>query len=262
MRDLLNDLESGSQAENPMSAAQGNMRPALMKRFYKDVEVAETEGGFGILLDGRSIKTPGRSPVTLPALRIAEATAAEWRSQKDEIDPVTMPLTRLINSASDGVEGRKTETLNDIISYAGSDLLCYRADSPEELVIRQSNAWDPIILWAKQNYGLIFVLAEGVMPVSQASENDPVLTRELEDLDPLSLAATHLVVNLTGSALLAFSLLRGFRDAPGVWEAAHVDELFNEERWGADREALDARAARYRDFLAAAFILRDDVRLD
>lgn len=258
MRDLLSDLEAGVAPVNPMESAQQNMRPVLAKRFYETAVLSQTDNGFSILLDGRSIKTPGRNKVVIPQRRVAEAAVGEWRAQNAEIDPISMPVTRLINSAIDGVEDKKTETLEDIINYVDSDLVCYRADSPEELVIRQNNKWNPVVNWAKESVGITLVLTQGVMPVLQPKDNREKLLTQLVPLDSFELASFSLLVNLTGSAILTLGYAKGQMTSQELWDKAHVDEYFSEERWGVDSEAARAREARQKDFRAAAFILREE----
>lgn len=235
--------------------------PQLPKRFYKDVsvEAVGSQGGdaagFAVLLDGRSLKTPGKNPLVLPNEGLAELVADEWRAQADYINPATMPVTKLANSAIDGIVGREAEVAADIVAFAGSDLLCYRADSPVELVKRQADVWNPVLAWAKEKFGANFILAEGVMPVAQPEETLAAFAKELSDLSALQIGALHVLTTLSGSAVLALAHARGVLNSHAAWAAAHIDEDFQIEQWGADAEAAERREKRWAEFEAASRIL-------
>lgn len=228
---------------------------SLPKRFYERVDVEDRDGGFALLLDGKPVRTPGKAALSLPTRALAEAIAEEWRTQKERIDPATMKLTKLANSAIDGVAGRGQAVIDDILAYAGSDLLCYRADGPHGLIEAQRAHWDPVLAWAKSTLGAPFVLAEGVVHVAQPRASLDRLRERLDGRDPFSLAALHVMTALTGSALLALAVALGQMTAEEAWTAAHVDEDWQIARWGEDAEASARRAARHRDFAAAARML-------
>lgn len=226
-------------------------RPALPKRFYKSAAAAENEGGFGVALDDRPVRTPGRSFLSVPTLAFAEELAGEWAAQEGHIDPVTMPLTRLVNSAIDGVAINRAEVAAEIVRYAGSDLICYRTDAPDRLVQLQRDLWDPVLGWAEQELGARFFLSEGIRHVEQPPRALEAVGDALPS-DPLSLAALNLMTTLSGSALISFAVWRGMLEPAEAWRAAHIDEEAQEELWGVDGEAMQRRAARWRDFSAAA----------
>jgi chaperone required for assembly of F1-ATPase len=258
MRDTLNDLEAGKQLSDsdPVRRAQFQMRTPLPKRFYSEVSVAEVADGFAVHLDGKPVRTPTRALLALPTDQAAQLVAAEFAAQKDEIDPVSMPVTRLVNTAIDGVAQDPQAVLEDILRFSSSDLLCYRADGPERLVERQAEAWDPVIDWARSALGARFVLSEGVVYVEQPREAIGAIGIHLKmRSDPLRLAAIHLMTSLTGSALLALAVEAGELDVETAWAAAHVDEDWQIEHWGQDSEAVARRNARKRDMLAAASLL-------
>lgn len=242
--------------DGPMQAAQRLMRPELPKRFYKSVDVAEQEGGYAVLLDGRSVRTPAKNVVLVPYRGLAEAMAEEWRAQTEFIDPSCMPLTKLVNSALDGVARQAQAVRAEIVKYAGSDLLCYRAGGPDRLVERQNACWNPVLAWARAQLGEGFTLAEGVMFVEQPRAVLDNLDRALEEADTFQLAALNTVTTLTGSAILAFALYRGELSADEAWKAAHVDEDWTIELWGEDEEAQQRRAARYQEMAAAASVIK------
>ena len=244
---------------NPMKAAQRLSRPILPKRFYREVGVDAVDGGFAVTLDGKRAKTPGRRILLVEDRELAEAVAAEWAAQEDTIDPTTMPLTRIVNSAIDGVAERADAVRAEIVAYAGTDLLCYRASGPDALVARQADAWNPVLSWAERTLGGRFVLAEGVIHVAQPEETLAKVAAAFAPLAPLPLAALHVITTLTGSALLALAVLRRQLSAEDAWRAAHVDEDWQIAQWGEDREASLRRAARWTDMAAAARILRHAV---
>jgi chaperone required for assembly of F1-ATPase len=246
-------LPTGEGGKDPMRAAQANMRPAPVRRFYKAVEVGEKDGRHGLMLDGRRARTPGRNPVAAYSRALMLEVAGEWERQSEIIDPVGMPLTRLLNSAIDGVAHTMAETRADILGYAGSDLLCYRAEEPATLAESQAHAFDPILLWTAETFGARFNVTAGVMHVAQPQAALAAVGATLEAYnDPAALAALSVMTTLTGSPLLALAVARGFVSPEAAWRAAHIDEDFQAARWGADAEAVARRAARWREFEAAA----------
>jgi chaperone required for assembly of F1-ATPase len=244
---------AGEGSRDPMRAAQANMRPPPVGRFYKAVELREADGRHALLLDGRGARTPGRNALAAKSRALMLEVAAEWERQHATIDPVKMPLTRLLNSAIDGVAHTMAETRADILSYAGSDLICYRAEEPDILVARQAHAFDPVLRWAAEELGARLNATHGVTHVAQPPEALAAIGAELDAYDdPVALAALSVMTTLTGSALLALAVGRGFLSAEAAWQAAHVDEDFQAERWGADGEATARREGRWREFEAAA----------
>ncbi|BCH32599.1 ATPase [Mesorhizobium sp. L-8-10] len=258
MRDLLSDLEAGNHLSDPdpVKRAQNQMRNPLAKRFYERVDVWEGPEGFAVHLDGKPVRTPGKAMLLLPTERAVKLVADEFSAQGASIDPVTMPVMRLVNTAIDGVATDPQAVLEDILRFSSSDLLCYRADGPERLVERQAEAWDPVLDWARSRLGARFFLAEGVMHVEQPRESIAAVGIHLRQREqPLKLAALHVMTSITGSALLALAVEAGYLDVEAGWLAAHVDEDWNAEQWGEDFEAAARRASRKRDFIAAADLL-------
>ena len=231
-------------------------RKTLPKRFYQEVAVKEERGGAAsLLLDGKPVRTPGKAPLILPTLALAEAVAEEWRVQGERIDPTAMPLTKLANSAIDGVSGREQAVIDDILAFAGADLLCYRAQGPRDLTDAQREQWDPVLAWAKEALEAPLALAEGVVHVAQPSPSLDRLKETLTGSDAFSLAALHVMTSLTGSALLALAVVLGRMTPEEAWAAAHVDEDWQISQWGEDAEAAARRKNRWRDFEAAARLL-------
>ncbi len=238
---------------DPVRAARTGAKPALPRRFYKEAGFAPAEGGFRLTLDGRSANTPARNPLVLPTEALAGAVAAEWGAQVTSIDPATMPLTRLANTAIDGVATRIEAVADDLCAYAQTDLLAYRAAEPDRLVTAQAKAWDPVLDWAYETFGAKLILSEGVMHVTQPPQAIQALTEAVRRVDdPFRLAALHTLTTLTGSLILALAVLHGRLDPGAAWEAAHVDETYQADVWGRDEEAEARLAVRRAEFDAAA----------
>jgi len=258
MREMLSDLEAGRHLSDPdpVRRAQNQMKAPAARRFYKAVAVERDADGFSVHLDSRSVKTPSGRPAILPSEAAARLVADEFAAQAETIEPLTMPVTRLVNTAIDGVASDTQAVIEDILRFSSSDLLCYRAEGPDALVARQAEAWDPVLDWVRSALGARFNLAEGVMHVEQPRETVGAIGIHLRQRDDMfRLSALHVITAITGSALLALALEAGAFDAKTVWDAAHVDEDWNIEHWGLDAEAARRRAARKRDMMGAAALI-------
>jgi chaperone required for assembly of F1-ATPase len=258
MRDIFEDIFQGEPVD-PTELARRNMRVPQRRRFYTEAGVAEGEGDYRLLLDGKPVHTPARRPLAAPARALAETMAHEWRAQGDTIDPSTMPLTRLANAIIDGVTARPADVAAEVEKYLGSDLLFYRAPGPDGLVALQAAAWDPVIDWARAELGARFVLAEGLNFVPQTAEAlaaaSARIPRAASTDDLWRLGAVHAITTLTGSALIALAVRDGWLPPAQAWAAAHVDEDWNMDYWGRDEQALARRAARFGEMQAAATVL-------
>lgn len=254
MRELFDDV-AGKSPLDPQEASRLSSRTPLRKRFYSAAGIAEEPDGFVVTLDGKPVRTPGRNALAAPVRPLAEALASEWEAQRETIDPLSMPLTRLANSVIDGVADNVAAVADDMARYFESDLLFYRAGFPDALVARQARHWDPVLRWAADDLGAHFILTEGVMHVKQP-DSAVAAARALLPQDAWSVGALHVVTTVTGSALLALALRQGVLDEDEVWAAAHVDEDWNRETWGADEEVEQRHAARLKDYAAAAMVLK------
>lgn len=225
-----------------------------LKRFWTEVTTVPEEGGFAVLLDGRSVRTPAKTKLVVPTQGLADAVANEWAAQEGEIDPRKMPFTRTANAALDKVTAQHGEVAAMLADYGGTDLICYRAESPEGLVARQSQAWDPLIEWAGETFGARLKPTAGVMFVSQ----DPKALKALGDpvylMSPFELAAFHDLVSMSGSLVIGLAVTRGFAEPEALWNASRVDEIWQEEQWGEDEEALQISSLKRTDFLHAAHV--------
>ncbi|WP_424940898.1 ATP12 family chaperone protein [Aliiroseovarius sp. S253] len=223
------------------------------KRFWKETTVGEADGGFQVLLDGRAVKTPAKSPLVVPSRALAEAMAAEWDAQEDAVNPNTMPVTRMSNSAIDKVTVQHAAVADMLAAYGDSDLLCYRATTPQELVTRQAENWDPILDWAVDSLDAHLKPVAGVMHEAQDAHSVRKLTDLVHGLSPFQLTAFHDLVSMSGSLILAFAVTERHLDADAAWELSRLDELWQEELWGKDEEAQELVEKKAKDFALAAW---------
>jgi chaperone required for assembly of F1-ATPase len=246
---------------DPIEMARRDLKRALPRRFFAEVATGPLAGGgFGVLLDGKPVRTPAKALLAVPTAALAEALAEEWRAQGEIIDPAAMPITRLVNSAIDGVAGAVEPTIGEIARFADTDLVCYRAADPAALVAAQARAWDPVLAFARRDLGAAFTCAEGVMYVSQSETALRAVRTAVEAVangpgGPVRLAALHVLTSIAGSVLIALALTRGVLTGAEAWSAAHIDEDFQADIWGADSEAMQRRANHQRDFEAATRVL-------
>lgn len=219
-----------------------------MKRFWKNVTPAPVAAGHDIHLDGRPVRTPGRMPLTLPSPALAQAVAEEWRGVGETIDPRAMPLTGLANAAIDRIAPNPAPFAASLASYAQSDLLCYRADHPAELKLRQELAWDPLLAWARDRYDAPLDTVTGVMHHAQPVQSLARLGEAVAARSPFELAALSPLVTITGSVIAALALVEGAATPDDIWSAVNLDEDWQVEHWGEDELARQARAARRDEF--------------
>lgn len=226
------------------------------KRFWKETGVVEVEGGYTVELDGRRVKTPAKAPLTLPTRAMAEAIAAEWQAQEKEIDPNTMPVTRSANAAIDKVAIQHGEVADMLAEYGGSDLLCYRAAQPVELVARQAERWDPMLDWAGEKFGAKLQPVSGVMHIAQDQAALDRLKAQVHALSNFEMAAFHDLVSLSGSLVLGFAAVHQARPIEDLWALSRLDEDWQEEQWGVDEEAAEQAEIKRQAFLHADFFFR------
>jgi len=227
-----------------------------MKRFWKNAATVPQDGGRGIALDGRPVRTPARAPLVVPSERLAEAIAAEWNAQGSDIDPAAMPMTGIANAAIDLATGDRAAFAETIAAYAQTDLLCYRDDRDAALQGEQASAWNPLLAWAEARHGIEFALAQGVLPIDQPAATVAALREAVHALDPFRLAPLSPLVTIGGSLVAGLALVEDAFAADMLWEAVSLDERYQERRWGADSEAQKARDRRAADWGNAARFLR------
>jgi chaperone required for assembly of F1-ATPase len=213
-----------------------------MKRFYKNVAVDETPDGFRLLLDAKPVQTPARRSMLLPTCALAETIAEEWRAQGDEIIPLAMPLTRLVNTVLDGVRTTRADVAAAILRFGENDLLCYRAEAPAELVARQQQ-WNALLDWAAERHGARLAVTAGIGHVEHSPETQAMLRRAVNRLGDFDLAALHVLASITGSLILGLAVLDGRLAPREAFALSRLDESYQAEKWGLDREA-EQRAER------------------
>ncbi|MBT3373903.1 MAG: ATPase [Rhodospirillaceae bacterium] len=216
-----------------------------MKRFYKDVAVVSALSGATIELDGRPVRTPKKAIFAVAAEALAEAIAEEWRRQDEDIVPESMPLFRLANTAIDLVAGQRGAVVDNLAGYGGTDLLCYRAGEPEDLVQRQGQLWSPWLSWAEAEHGARLVTTNGIGHIAQDEAALAALHRAVDGHDVMELAAMNDLVTIAGSLVLALAVSAGALDVAAAWAAVRLDNEYQAERWGRDAEA-EAHAAKLR----------------
>lgn len=226
-----------------------------MRRFFKAAAAVPAGDRYRIELDGRPVRTPARAPLELPSSALADAIAAEWNGQGEEIDARSMPLTGLANAAIDRVGQDHDALARGLAAYGATDLLCYRSDEPRELVRRQSDAWDPILSWARRRYDIDFEIACGIVHRPQPATTVERLAKAVAARGPFELAGLSPLVTISGSLVIALALAEGGVDRARAWEAATLDEAWQAERWGRDDLAEAALEVRRSEFEAAHLFL-------
>ena len=221
------------------------------KRFYETASVKSEDTGFSVRLDGRPIRTPSKHALTLPTEKMAQNIAEEWLAQEEKIDPQSMPWTRSANSAIDKVSAQRSEIEAHLIEYAGTDLLCYRAESPDAFAERQANAWGPVLDWAAERFNTRFQITSGVMPVAQDADVTANLQRYMQPMSDFQLTGFHDLVTLSGSYVLGVASAESLHPADHIWRLSRIDEDWQEEKWGVDVEAREAAQLKKDAFLHA-----------
>jgi len=223
-----------------------------MKRVYREAKARPVEGGWGVALDGRPMRTPAKHELIVPSAALAEAIAAEWDAQQDDIRPATMPLTRLAATAIDRTRVQRDQVIAETAKYAGTDLVCYRADHPPELVARQQAEWQPLIDWAMLRYDAPLAVTSGIVPQPQSPAALRAFAAAVAAQDDLRLTALHAMTAACGSLVIALALLEGRLDAEAAFAASQLDETFQIEAWGEDAEAVARRHALAEEIAATA----------
>jgi chaperone required for assembly of F1-ATPase len=228
-----------------------------MKRFYKETAAEAGEGGFRVLLDGKPMRTPAKSVLVVPTAPLAEAIAAEWRGVPDngEINAAHLPLTRLAATGLDRVAVRRADVVADTAKYAGSDLLCYRATTPDSLVKLQHDTWQPLLDWAAERYGARLVVTEGIGFVEQPLEARTRLADAVAVYADVAMSALYNLTHTSGSLVIGLAVAEGRLTAEAAFAAAQVDELYQIERWGDDPHAKKQREGVRADIEACALFL-------
>lgn len=222
------------------------------KRFWKQAVAEACDGGFTVKLDGRAVKTPARRPLVLPSLAMAQTIAAEWDAQQGMVKPDTMPATRAANSALDKVAEQFSEVADLLAAYGASDLLCYRATGPAELIARQAAAWDPLLEWCAATLDAPLLSTQGVVHIAQPEASIARLSALVHGFTPFQLAAVHDLIAISGSLVLALAVTRGRISVERAWELSRIDETWQNELWGVDEDAAALEALKRQALIEAA----------
>lgn len=254
-------MTSGDKDASQKGALAGSGQLPQGRRLYRKVTVERVEDQYCICLDGRALRTPLKTHLSVPAMALAEAIAAEWSGQGSEIAPAQLVFTRLATTAIDQIAGaERDEIIENIVGYAGFDLVCFRAARPQGLVDRQAAAWDPVIFWAEQHLAVPFQVSIGTLEQTQDEQAiAAVRAQVLKMTDPFVLAGFQDIVRLTGSVLISLGLLEGAFTSDAAWLAAYVDEIWQIEHWGEDSEAAERQRVRRVEFDAAVLFLPQSV---
>ncbi len=223
-----------------------------MKRFWREAHVVEQDDGFAIALDGKPVRTPGKKTLVVPSQTLADAIAVEWNAQDDEVEPYEMRLTQLANSTVDGVAARRAEVTDDVARHGATDLVCYRATEPPELIERQSAGWQPVVDWITTELEIRLEIVSGVVPAPQSQATLDAFHAAVSAFDDFPLTGLHAATTACGSLVIAFALARGRLDAEAAWSLSQLDETYQIERWGEDAEAADRRTRLLADIEVAS----------
>ena len=221
------------------------------KRFWTEARVTDEDAGFGVALDARPVKTPAKAPLVVPTRPLAAAIADEWDGVDGKIDPRRMPMTRSANAAIDKVAHQRAEVAEMIAAYGETDLLCYRATAPQELVLRQGEEWDPLLDWADSVLAARLRPISGIMPQPQDAGAVEALRGAVHAQGVFQLTALHDLVALSGSLVIGLAAQHGARKPAELWEISRLDEAWQAELWGADEEAEETAAIKRAAFLHA-----------
>lgn len=227
-----------------------------IKRFYKQAAAAPAADGFAVELDGRTIRTPAKAPLVVPARALAEAVAAEWQGQGEAVDPQVMPLNNLVCTAIDVVAPHRRQIVEELADYGAHDLLCYWTDETGELLRRQQQLWQPLLDWAGQELQAPLQKTCGITPQDQAPQSLEALKLAVEEHSDLELTGLAAAVKAAGSLVIGLALSKGRIEAAEAAELSQLDELYQAERWGEDGEAAARRAGLRRDLESAARLLQ------
>ena len=223
-----------------------------MKRFYKEAGLATEGGAFRVTLDGRGVKTQGGRVQLVPTAALAEAVAAAWSAQGEEIDPAAFVLRDLADLALDVIGPDRAGAIATLLRYAETDTLCYRADPDEPLHVRQQELWEPLLAAAEARYDIHFERISGVLHRPQPVGTLKRLEAVLGAKDDFALAALTTLTTLAASLTVGLAALEPQADIVALWQAAELEAEWQAQLWGRDGEAEARQAKRFAAFSAAA----------
>ncbi|WP_374379031.1 ATP12 family chaperone protein [Dongia sp.] len=231
------------------------MQGAAPRRFYKSVDTEKGAAGWCVALDGKVLRSPAKNAFELPGRALAQAIAAEWDAQADQVKPASMPLMQLASTAIDRVANERAKIIAELVGYAATDLVCYRADEPDALVEKEAQAWDPLLDWLRRRYDVTLLTTSGIVHVAQPPATMEALTKVVEGHQDFAVAALATAVHASGSLVIGLALAEGEITPEQAAHAAQIDELHQAERWGEDSDAVERRLGQLADLVAARRLL-------
>jgi chaperone required for assembly of F1-ATPase len=224
-------------------------------RFYKEVNIIQCDSGYAVELDGQSVPTPLGQPQIVASKALVEAMAAEWRAQGKKVVPASMPLSGYVNTAIDRIGNNRETILKSVLNFAGTDLLCYRCEEPEDLATRQNEYWQPLLDWAADSMGVELEVTLSILPVKQPIKAIEALVNKLQKLDDMELSGVASLAAACGSLIIALALAEGKIDPRHAFDCSQLDQIYQNERWGVDEEAKVAQKNLENDIASAALFL-------
>lgn len=225
------------------------------RKFWQDARIRELPEGFGIQIDSNFAMTPAKNLLAVPYLVLAEKICAEFKGQEEKINPATMPFTRLTNTTIDRVPVTRSSMIEALLNYGETDLLCYRTNSPPELIEWQSKNWDPVLVWLEEEFAIRIKTGQGILPFTQDSNAIKVFRDRILTLDHYKLSGLSSMVPLLGSLMLGLGYLFGYASKDTIWKLSRIDEDWQEQKWGVDPEAQQVTEKNYNNFLVASFFV-------
>lgn len=221
------------------------------KRFWTDATVVREGDGYSVQLDSRPVRSPLKTLLSMPSESLAQAVAGEWQAQDEVIDPTSMPLTRAVNATLDKVIPQQAEVVANLVEYGGTDLLCYRAVSPVDLIERQEQAWAPVLDWLDQSHGARLTVTAGVFPIAQPARALEAMQTRVSTMSAWELTALSEFVTLSGSLVLALAVMDNHLAPHGAWDLSRIDENWQIAQWGEDESEAALIARKRAAFLQA-----------
>ena len=226
-----------------------------MKRFYENAAVISLAEGFSVELDGREVKTPEKRSNYSPTKAMADVICAEWNAQGDKVIPDSMPIAKMQNTAIDRVDARRDDLIAELVKYAGTDLLCYHSEFPQDLAERQMKVWQPLLDWVAKNHDVTLKVTMGILHVEQEAVQLEKIGEILQSLDSFSLTAFYTITTLCRSVSIALNVFGGNITVDQAWAAAQLDDNYQIEQWGIDDEAKIRQDNMKAELDAAALFL-------
>jgi len=215
-------------------------------KFYDVVNVERSSDGWHVILDGRRLRTPNRGTYVFASKALAVAVGDEWNAQEESIAPFTMPLTGLSATALDHMHDAETRHLHieTLIKHFATDVVRVRS-LDEAIAAKQAEIHDPIIKWARKEFGAVDV-SDSIFGPAQNEKTSDVIRKRLHGMCPWELTCAFALCASTKSLLIGLMTLRGELTVDEAIAAARVEEEMQIAEWGLvegghDLDQLDIR---------------------